>query len=231
VVGFSDNANARRHAFRWTETDGMVDLDSANGPNGTSRAYGVSGDGSVVVGMTDFPNFRSGPFVWTAGGGFRDLGIYGCAYAVTADGSVVVGGDDIKATAFRWTEAGGLQDLGTLNGQVPNYLRTVATGVSDDGQVVVGSAGVVTFLDFIGSNFTPFGYDSNYSRPFVWTATTGMQDLNQILANAGVDLTGITLLGITGVSTDGQYVCGVARTPQNDPNDPGDLSGFIAQLP
>jgi hypothetical protein len=51
------------------------------------------------------------------------------------------------------------------------------------------------------------------------------------LANAGVDLTGITLLGITGISPDGHYVSGAARTPQNDPNDPNDFSGFIAQLP
>jgi probable HAF family extracellular repeat protein len=244
VVGFSDNgldANARRHAFSWTETGGMVDLGSGNGPDGTSHAYGVSGDGSIVVGVSDFavndpnslfPVVTSDAFLWTANNGFQQLVGGGGAYAVTTDGSVVVGGPDSNGNAFLWTQAGGMQELGTLPGTVsaPGIVGTAATGVSDDGQVVVGTAGVYPLLNFVGWNFTPFGYDLN-SRPFVWTAATGMQDLNDILANAGVDLTGITLLGLTGVSTDGQYVCGVARTPQNDPNDPYDFSAFIAQLP
>jgi hypothetical protein len=73
-----------------------------------------------------------------------------------------------------------------------------------------------------------FGTDC---RPFVWTAANGMQDLNDILANAGVDLTGITMFGISGISADGQYVSGIYRTPANDPSDPNDVSGFIVQLP
>jgi hypothetical protein len=103
----------------------------------------------------------------------------------------------------------------------------VATAVSDDGQVVVGFVAPrpISNLDAIGFDF---GIDC---RPFVWTAATGMQDLNQILANAGVDLTGITLFAITGLSPNGQSVCGIARTPDNDPNDPSETTGFLAQLP
>jgi probable HAF family extracellular repeat protein len=225
VVGFSDlaeGANANQHAFRWTQTDGMVDLGSPNGAGGFSRAFGVSGDGSVVVGEGSDALFHATrAFLWTAAGGFQDLGIVGSAYAVTGDGSVVVGHANY-ATAFLWTQAGGMQDLGTL----PGNRDAVATGVSDDGRVVVGIAAP---RPLSRSNL---GYDFDIDcRPFVWTAATGMQDLNQVLANAGVDLTGVTLFAITGMSPDGQLVSGVARTPNNDPNSPNETSGFIAQLP
>jgi uncharacterized membrane protein len=149
------------------------------------------------------------------------LGFFGSAYAVTSDGSVVVGHAN-NAGAFLWTQAGGMQKLGTL----PGFTDAEATGVSDDGQAVVG---ISAPRPLSRSNL---GYDYDIDcRPFIWTAATGIQDLNQVLTNAGVDLTGITLYAITGVSPDGQYVCGQARTPQNDPNNPYETSGFIAQLP
>lgn len=225
VVGFSELAdNVNEHAFLWTEVGGLLDLGTSNGSSGFSRAFGVSSDGSVVVGEEgDRPFSATRPFLWTAAGGFQDLASIGSAYAITADGSVVVGQANYPGTAFRWTQAGGLQDLGTL----PGFSTSLATGVSDDGQIVVGIA-----ANFPGSysDATGFGFGPD-TRPFVWTAATGMQDLNTILANAGIDLTGISLYAITGISSDGQYVCGVARTPDNDPDDPNETSGFIAQLP
>jgi hypothetical protein len=36
---------------------------------------------------------------------------------------------------------------------------------------------------------------------------------------------------VAGISPDGQLVCGIARTPDNDPNDPVETSGYILQLP
>jgi probable HAF family extracellular repeat protein len=223
VVGYSVLADGiNEHAFLWTDTSGMVDLGSSSGPGGFSRAFGISADGSVVVGEEgDAPFSATNAFIWTAGSGFQDLGV-GSAYAVTADGSTVIGQANY-ATAFLWTQASGMQDLGSL----PSYSNSVATGVSDDGQVIVGLAAPrpIAYLDGPG-----FDYDID-CLPFVWTAATGMQDLNQLLANAGVDLTGISLYAITGISTDGQFVCGAGRTPQNDPNNPNETSGFIVQLP
>jgi uncharacterized membrane protein len=107
------------------------------------------------------------------------------------------------------------------------WISSVATGISDDGQVVVGFVAPrpIAYLDASGFDF---GIDC---RPFVWTGATGMQDLNQVLANAGVDLTGINLFAITGISTDGQFVSGAGRTPQNDPNSPNETSGFIVHVP
>jgi probable HAF family extracellular repeat protein len=71
---------------------------------GTSNAAGVSGDGSVVVGTSDYVPFPGGsrPFRWTSGGGMTNLGtlggIYGGASGVSGDGLVVVGASE---TAFR----------------------------------------------------------------------------------------------------------------------------------
>lgn len=226
-LGVGDSFN--EHAFRWTVTDGMVDLGTPSGPDGFSRAFGVSGDGSVVVGeWSDRPFGRTHAFRWTADGGFQDLapGAYtSTAYAVTADGSVVVGqtspGNN-TSSVFRWTEADGLQDLGTL----PGYANATPTGISDDGQVIIGIA-----LPRPGRYDDPDGtYFSTDCRAFIWTAANGMQDLTQVFANAGVDMTGITLVAATGISPDSQYVCGAAYTTENVyPNDP--TSPFIAQLP
>jgi uncharacterized membrane protein len=116
-----------------------------------------------------------------------------------------------------------MQPLGSL----PGYAYSTAVGISDDGQVIVGYVAPrpVSYQDAVGFDY---GIDC---RPFVWTPSNGMQDLNDILVNAGVDLTGITLFAITGISTDGQIVTGICRTPDSDPNDPNETFAFIAQLP
>src|SRR5262245_24161422 len=69
-----------------------------------SEAYGVSTDGSVIVGSSG-----SRPFRWTSSGGMVGLGTLpgvafssGAAFDVTGDGSVVVGDSN---SASGWLEA------------------------------------------------------------------------------------------------------------------------------
>ena len=57
----------------------------------SSYAYGVSGDGSTVVGVSDMMAFR-----WTTGSGIQDLGkltgasSLAAAYAANYDGSIIL---------------------------------------------------------------------------------------------------------------------------------------------
>jgi probable HAF family extracellular repeat protein len=154
-----------------------------------SNAYGVSADGSVVVGNTKNGSGYIRAFRWTAAGGMQDLGTLGgnssVAWGVSADGSVVVGNAanaSGKIRAFRWTAAGGMQDLGTLGGDL-----SYAYGVSADGSVVVG----------VATNA------SGRSRAFRWTAAGGMQDLGTLGGNSSQ---------AWGVSADGSVVVGFATT-------------------
>ena len=113
-------------------------------PNGeASYAYGVSADGSTVVGGTGNQAFR-----WTAEGGMVGLGYapgdgFSSAYGVSADGSVVVG-TGLSATvgnpevqAIRWTAETGV--VGILGGH-GSGTNPQALAVSADGSVVVGTS-------------------------------------------------------------------------------------------
>jgi probable HAF family extracellular repeat protein len=95
---------------------GMQDLGTLGGDE--SGAFGVSADGSVVVGVAENAAGQTRAFRWTAADGMQDLGTLGGseseAWGVSADGSVVVGWAENAAgipRAFRWTAAGGMEDL------------------------------------------------------------------------------------------------------------------------
>jgi len=154
----------------------------------SSRAYGISADGNVVVGYSDITGDSAWhAFRWTQAGGMMDLGTLGggtssTAYNSSADGSVVVGYSMINSSdyhAFLWTQAGGMIDLGTLGG-----TKSFAFSVSDDGSVVVGSS----------------RRSDNLEHAFIWTQAEGMIDL-------GTLLTGTTSRAYD-VSADGGVVVG-----------------------
>jgi probable HAF family extracellular repeat protein len=113
----------------------MQDLGTLGGDY--SWAYGVSADGSVVVGRAHNSAGYDRAFRWTVSEGMQDLGTlggnWGWAYGISADGSVVVGWAgtaDGRYSAFRWTASDGMQAIPVVT----------AFGVSADGQVVVGGA-------------------------------------------------------------------------------------------
>ena len=136
-------------AFRWTQSDGIQSLGDLPGDLQRSSAYGVSADGSVVVGTgnTRFGGLPPQAFRWTADGGmvglghltrFRPQGSY--ATSVSSDGSVVVGAgrsNPIYQEAFLWSQESGLKKLGDLPG---GSASSFARGVSGDGSIVVGSS-------------------------------------------------------------------------------------------
>jgi probable HAF family extracellular repeat protein len=163
----------------------MQDLGTLGGSE--SAAWGVSADGSVVVGSAQNAAGKWRAFRWTAAHGMQDLGTLGGdeseALGVSADGSVVVGwayNAPGRWRAFRWTAAGGMQDLGTLDG-----YWSEAWGVSADGSVVVGEAD---------------------RGAFRWTAAGGMEDLN--ITYAHLLTNGSKLREARAISPDGRYIVG-----------------------
>jgi len=99
VVGHGGTGLAGVRAFRWTAASGMVSLGTL--PGMASRAYGVSGDGSVVVGVLMSPDHA---MMWTPSLGMVDLNTYlptlhldltgwtlTAANGVSADGRTIVG--------------------------------------------------------------------------------------------------------------------------------------------
>ena len=129
------NLFAQQPTFNWLGTLG----------GNFSRAFGVSANGSVVVGVSNTSNYEERAFRWTLANGLENLGTLGgnqsVANAVSADGSIVVGysrdSADIKR-AFKWTAATGMQDLGAGE-------WTDAVAISADGSVIVVNNGMDGF--------------------------------------------------------------------------------------
>ena len=105
-----------------------------------------------------------------------------------------------------------MQNLGVL----PGHDYSSSTAVSDDGAIVVGisSAGILDRNGVGGA----YRYDLAGSRAFYWNAAGGMQDLTQLLADAGVDMTGNGLVAALGISPDGRWINAITTAP--DPEFP-----------
>lgn len=170
-----------------------------------SAAYGVSADGSVVVGSSVSATGVTA-FAWTQGGGMAALpmlagGTGATAYAVSANGEVAVGVSDSASgqQACVWSN-GQVSGLGDLAG---GAFESLARDVSDDGLVIVGygtsasgreafrwSGGTMTDLgDLAGGSFqseanavtpdgtrvTGYGTAAN-QHSFTWNPVDGLQD-------------------------------------------------------
>ncbi len=175
-------------------------------------ARGVSADGRVVVGFSGVIGgveaYRR-PFVWAESAGLRHLldpSMYGAALGISRDGRIIVGStsgntpDDSRYEAFRWTELDGLVLLGGAN--------SLALGVSDDGGVIVGAAHRDTTLD----------------GACIWTRTSGLRLVSDILSDAGIRPIGWTFAQTRGVSGDGRTITGWGINPA------GNEQGWIIRL-
>lgn len=188
-----DPTDAEVVAFRWSP-GGVTILDPHLGDGIDTWANDVSGDGSVIVGLSgDFSSGSEEAFLWTAGRGIVPLGdlpggdYRSTARGISADGSVVVGlGQSADGReAFRWTEMGGMVGLGDLpGGEVDSW----ANDVSADGSVIVGG-----------------GQSADGREAFRWTEGGGMVGLGDLPG-------GEFNSGALAVSADGAYVVGVGSS-------------------
>lgn len=231
VVGYSEISSGAVHAFRWVSPGPIEDLNVLAGANGPSRALGVNSNGSVIVGEAEFPAgafTRKGAFRW-AGGAFTDL-IPGLnpsiATAVSADGTIVVGqvGTSTASQAFRWKQGEPTVLISPLGTPPTADTTAAAIGVSDNGKIVVG----ISNPSFLSYQDVVTGW--NPGTAFRWAESgpnAGVKDLNQLLTASGVNMTGITLVSVTGISPDGQWIQGRATTAQTGPNE---TVAFIIQF-
>lgn len=153
------------------QTCGVVEFFQGLGdlPGGaySSAAWGLSGDGSTVVGgsvsSNSSPNTEA--FRWTAAGGIAGLGdlaggpVHSFANGASYDGQVVVGTGSVGSTnqtgsamAFLWSAAAGVVSLGDLPG---GWYYSTGQTINDAGTLVAGGT-------FSGSY-----------RASVWSAQTG----------------------------------------------------------
>jgi len=197
-------------------------------------AYGVSGDGRVVVGQQPF---RGQAFRHVWGQPIERLGTLGGAQSEawdsSWDGSVVVGrAQDAQGNwrAFRWTAETGMQDLGVL---FDTHWAGVAAAVSADGTIVVGwthgfttrafrwqrAVGMQALRAFPDGGNT-FAQDVSADgriivgwaqvgmeeRAVRWRADGVIEDLNVVFAS--LLQPGEVLRRTNGVSADGRYLVG-----------------------
>jgi probable HAF family extracellular repeat protein len=189
VAGFSGS-----NAFRWTSGGGMTSL-------GIGSPWGISTDGSIIVGSSSDSDC-SNAVRWTAQEGMVSLGelpggrCAGLARDLSSDGGVIVGNSYSEgdvSEAFRWTSESGMVGLGRLTSD----NESSAYGVSADGSVIVGGS-------------TPYP-SPGPSRAFIWDATQGMQDLQELLSEEyglGSMVAGWSLWMARGISDDGRTIVG-----------------------
>lgn len=167
-------------------------------PGGSSSvAFAIDGLGTIIVGTSNDGAGVQQATYWS-GAGFASVtsldpgGIYGTsgAFAISDDGSTIVGylsagGVD---TATIWNGAG--YGNTTLIGPA-GATSSQAKAVNADGTIVGGTY-----------EMSPA---PGASRAFLYSGGQ-FGDLETLLTNAGVDLTGYTLNSLAGLSDDGHYM-------------------------
>jgi uncharacterized membrane protein len=203
VVGLFCRNDGRAHAFRWTQAGGAVDLGSQVA-NNACRPNNVNYDGSVIFGWDEYWRGNWRPAAWYNGVEtvLDDSLSDGQCNASNPAGTIVVGfsQDQITHTRelARWTRSGSTWSATQRLGTQPGYGINIGNGVTADGNMIVG------YTSFDGSPYSPAG--------FVWTAATGIEDVNTWLGDHGVAVDpGFYIFGLQGITPDGQWIIGYGR--------------------
>lgn len=217
VVGWSRFPYSYSKRWPLTWLDGAVAALPLPAEYLHGEARFLSEDGSRIVG---FGNLASGTrlLVWE-NGGVHAIEPASADYvqveplAMSSEGGHVVGTATLPgvARAFHW-DGESFLDLGHL----PGGQDSRATGVSRNGEVIVGRA--TTRAAVCSENCTTF------QAPFIWTAPTGMRPLKEYLQYAcGYDLNGWGV-GQAAISDNGRFLA----FPGNDPQ--GLVSVFVVEI-
>lgn len=246
------DANGDEYAGLWTPS-AQVLLPGLGGQlgNSVSTAYGISADGSVVVGLGWLPSFKAHAFKWSAATGSVDLGaldgMSSRANGVSGDGQVVVGWDEdptgprrpaywdasgehlLGAVGEAWdaTHDGGVI-VGDENGEC--FRWTAAGGVELLGRVRGADPifDVATGLSVSADGETIVGTCGSFfngNKAFVWRRGAGIVELRALLIAYGVQgLDNVALTEASAVSADGNTLAGSSGVFFTS-------TGFVATLP
>ncbi len=217
AVGISDIAPwvpalgpPRRQSFRWSSSGGIAAIAPLCLNSNYAQAWGVSGDGSTIVGDADSSTngiTRNGgisAYRVINGGPVQAMGDLvtalpnSYARAASYDGNIIVGvatdPTTLGAVAFRWTPYTGMLPLGDIGS--PALSASGAMAVSWDGNVVVGFASPTLPTDsqeaFV---WRPGG------GPMIGLGYLGVGDARWSIAN-GVSADGNVIVGQSSIGTD-----------------------------
>lgn len=196
-TGFNEISTYNVASSTWTNQGGLV----PTGWDGSvSSTWGMTPDGSTVVGLGWLTAANAHAVKWDASSGVTDLGSIVAgrssrANAISANGAVVVGWQD--------------EQDGTRSGA--KWIDGTETFITDNNGENVGEAG-----DVSADGNTIIG--SAMPNPYVWNSTSGLTYITH--PNSSAFFRG----GATGISADGGTVIGFFRA---FPGPPMTGEGFI----
>jgi uncharacterized membrane protein len=194
------------HASKWTAETGVVDLGSSGR---SSRANGVSYNGSVVVGWDESPTYGyRRPAAWVNGhlSVLSPIDGMGEAQVVTSNGLVVGGFQSDSASnqravaQWKWNGSswGPTQILGVVPGTFPGQGINVPYGITADGKIMVG------YCSFAGDPFSTTG--------FIWSDSTGVEDIVFWLADHDISVDpSFSIQSMQAITPDGTTMIGVGQ--------------------
>jgi hypothetical protein len=202
-AGTRTDATGTIEAVRWTSATGFFTLGDLSGGTFFSNPISMSGDGNVIVGISDSGlgsvlGTASEAFVWTASTGMFGLGDFGGyggsrARKVSLDGSTVIGtsfsGIDQLGRGFDlgfvWDAFDGIVNLGSGTTQ----------DVSEDGRVVLGTQ--------IDPMFPSFFKEGTY----FWTRTDGQVDIaTYVRSTLGINTGDMIIRDASFTTANGSFV-------------------------
>lgn len=194
------------------ENNGQTNLPTVPHSMGPYSVH-LSDDAKVVsgsyIGLLKNTGFR-----WTSATGMQLLSDpdYKGSYVQgqSADGGILVGWTETPygPQAMRWRQSDRMQVIGSADG-----TTSQAWGVSLDGNVIVGER-----------TESPLGLPISH-RAFIWTPSSGMQNLDQYLKTTGATgMEGWRLQRAVAVSRDGKIIAGQGIDPT------GNVQGFYVTI-